>query len=540
MALDVRPYSIEELKALLQQKSKASLARIQQKLHSKYFESYFAHQDIAAATIVVENQYVDRDYLEDYASYYVRCFHRYSTHCCRLHFFKNTFTSSDLESAIVEDGAHLTVQCLQDNYIGFMVIRPLPQTIIGRTCLKTYGDDGGRRKFPVTRTYPVSLYGIKLSVETLGFQEQDEVAGQCATSALWTILQGTGKAFQHVIPAPAAISNLAEQLSAKEARRSPNRGLTDEQARTAIRSVDLEPLEIPIGNSFHFQSVVYAYLRGNIPLYLGVRLKTVPNSESSDFRTEIHSSALVETGLHAIALTGLSLGGEVSEVPNTTFRLRSTTVDRVYAHDDQVGPFARMDVREIIEVRDDGKKDQFVALTSSFPSNDTERVVMAFPEKLIVPLYHKIRIPFEFVLFAVITFDEIMKMLLNDVRAGYDTDVFTWDIMLVTGSDLLNHIRKRKDIDVNHRLALATKSLPRFYWQASLYYCDKPVMTVFFDATDLEQGDVVVHILEEDAAFCGAARTFASHNWILENRELGLDWKIWNWFRNNSAPPDSV
>src|SRR5205823_6150928 len=101
-------------------------------------------------------------------------------------------------------------------------------------------------------------------------QEQDAVAGACATSALWTILQGTGKTFQHSIPSPAEISNLAERHLPREARRAPSRGLTDDQALTVIRSVDLEPLQLNVRDRFTFQSSTYAYLRGNIPLYLGI------------------------------------------------------------------------------------------------------------------------------------------------------------------------------------------------------------------------------------------------------------------------------
>lgn len=47
---------------------------------------YFDH--IGAKTIIVENDYIDRDFLEDYSGYYARCFHDYQRSCTRLHFFK--------------------------------------------------------------------------------------------------------------------------------------------------------------------------------------------------------------------------------------------------------------------------------------------------------------------------------------------------------------------------------------------------------------------------------------------------------------------
>ena len=40
-----------------------------------------------AVSFLVEFEYVDRDYLEDYSSYYVCCHHRYERFCIRVHFF---------------------------------------------------------------------------------------------------------------------------------------------------------------------------------------------------------------------------------------------------------------------------------------------------------------------------------------------------------------------------------------------------------------------------------------------------------------------
>ncbi|MEA2061896.1 MAG: hypothetical protein U9P10_15645 [Thermodesulfobacteriota bacterium] len=53
--------------------------------HFSYFEEYFNELD--AQTIVVERNYIERDYLEDYSGYYVRCFKKHRRRCVRLHFF---------------------------------------------------------------------------------------------------------------------------------------------------------------------------------------------------------------------------------------------------------------------------------------------------------------------------------------------------------------------------------------------------------------------------------------------------------------------
>jgi hypothetical protein len=68
---EIYSYSINKLKNILVEKSNASFETIERKLHSIYFENYFDY--LQAKTILVENSYVDRDYMEDFAGYYVRC-----------------------------------------------------------------------------------------------------------------------------------------------------------------------------------------------------------------------------------------------------------------------------------------------------------------------------------------------------------------------------------------------------------------------------------------------------------------------------------
>lgn len=78
-AYTVTSYSIGALKALLAEKTGAESSVVEAKLHTVFFEEYFA--TLKAATIVVENEYVDHDYLEDFAAYYVRCFPPYERFC---------------------------------------------------------------------------------------------------------------------------------------------------------------------------------------------------------------------------------------------------------------------------------------------------------------------------------------------------------------------------------------------------------------------------------------------------------------------------
>jgi len=124
---------------------------------------------------VVENDYIDHDFLEDFAAYYVRCFSTYSKVCARLHFFNIEFTQGDFEEYLKSSAdVKISPDSLQKGYLGFVVIKPLPQTVIGRTCLKTYPPED-RRYFPIARSYNANLFGTELTIRSLAFQEQDKV-----------------------------------------------------------------------------------------------------------------------------------------------------------------------------------------------------------------------------------------------------------------------------------------------------------------------------------------------------------------------------
>ena len=78
---------------------------------------------------------------------------------------------------------------LQNSYLGFSVIRPLPGSPVGRTVLPTFGPTtqlGLRREFASIREYAVHLGGFELKVSGLPFQQQDQGVSACATTALWS------------------------------------------------------------------------------------------------------------------------------------------------------------------------------------------------------------------------------------------------------------------------------------------------------------------------------------------------------------------
>lgn len=216
---EVFAYGDERLRDALCTGSGTPVRDLEQKTHWGYLKAYL--RELGTRTLLVEQGYVDRDFLEDYAAYYVRCFRAYDRLTTRLHLFRMPFDQARFRAILL--GTEADTTDLQDSYLGFIVVKPLPGIVIGRTCLRTYDDDDGRRWFPILRRYSANLFGIRLSVESLAYQEQDTVVAACATSALWSCLQGTGKLYQHAIPTPVEITRAAtfqvpENLPANSAR----------------------------------------------------------------------------------------------------------------------------------------------------------------------------------------------------------------------------------------------------------------------------------------------------------------------------------
>ena len=458
----VLEYSPTRLCELIAEWSRDTSEAFSASVHAEYFEGYF--EEIKAKTIVVEDEYFDRDYLEDYAAYYVRCFEEYRRTCRRLHFFDRPFATSDLEAAL--EGDSELRDRLQGSYVGFVVVRPIPGYAIGRTCLKTYAKNAsdGVRNFPITLRCKANLHGIDLAVDSLAFQQQDRVVAACATAALWSAFHGTGVLFQHHIPSPIEITRSATAHSADEMRTIPNSGLTTAQMADAIRGCGLEPVMLRTTDAGVLKGATRAYLLGGIPVLMvgGVYETAAPTKEIA---------------VHAVAITGFSSGLDAPAAD--TLALEASRITKLYVHDDGVGPFARM---EFVTAPGEGGA---VLTTSAAPSSDGIGTHQFCPDLLLVPVYHKIRVAYPTMLATLTRFEALLSWLRGE-EAGIPG--FTWDIRLTTVNDY-----KRECIDDaalgRGRREVLEAAMPRFIWLVRGTTADLGRLDLLFDATGVDTVD---------------------------------------------------
>lgn len=474
-AFEVHPYTHQFFMSLLARKAKKTASSMSLRIHGVYFEDYFG--ELSAKTMVVENHYVDQHYLDDFAGYYVGCFNEYERFCIRIHFFDQVFSSENFENLLAGGVTSITEESMQDSYLGFVVVKPLPATIIGRTCLRTYPT--GQRQFPITRDYHACLFGIDLTVRSIAFQEQDTVAAACATSALWSAFHCTGSVFHHYIPSPVEITKASKVGSAELTRLLPSKGLSYSELAQGIRAVGLEALIVPSeANQRVLSSTLYAYLKAKIPIVLGVQL--------------LNKKVV---GLHAVTVTGFSLEEDFQFEGDDGFRLRSDRMNKLYAHDDQVGPFARMSFDQV-EVSDK----TILILNTSFGGVGTH---VAVPQLMVIPVDKNIRIPFDTICDTVREFNESLTGLRAADLLPLNGSV-EWDIYLSSVNDFKRATFSRDDLSRELKTSILLKSLPKFIWVAVAYIGGAPAYELIFDSTDIEQGQLLLLLIPHNNELCQA------------------------------------
>jgi hypothetical protein len=494
---DVFSFNMDKFKDLLAEYSDCGRRDVESRPQIPYFESYLG--DIGVATIVVEKEYINRDYLDDYAAYYVKCFNDYGRVCARLHLFKSSFTEAEYELYLKGADNALAAKLRNEDYLGCIVVRPLPRCIFGRSCIRHY-DTAGSRFFPTAHECQVSLFGKDLQVVSVPYQEQDQVAAACATSALWSAFHVTCQLFGHRLLSPVEITHAATVQMPLRSRAFPNTdGLTIEAMAHAIRAVGLEPLYIDPEDELTFKLVVSAYLSGGIPGVLGFVL--VDRKEDSSGHVSLRFG-----GRHAVAVMGFNLPD--SQPPAgypLSMQLKEGLVDKLYVHDDQVGPFARMEFgagptgQELDDLKKLLKFSPEYYLTTDFPPAPGYDEARAYPRFLLLPLYHKIRILVTRVVRTLAKFDRGLYGIHSNVPVIASSRP-VWNVRLCMLKEFKRSIAERPSLNAEVRMGLLTRNLPKFLWWASAEGPTGRLIDIAFDATGIATGQLVCAVLVSDEA----------------------------------------
>jgi hypothetical protein len=337
-----------------------------------YLGAYLAQ--LACKSIVVENHYIDRDYISDVALFYSRSLRAYPNFCQRLHFFREPIDQAHWQQLVIESNGgrnKTSEEFLQNAYVGFCVVRPLPGSPIGRTVLLTFGkrtQSGDTRVFGAVREYLVHLGGFELKVEGLAFQQQDQGVSACATTALWTAMHAVARKEALAIPTPADITQAASRYVLASGRSLPSEGLNIQQICEATRAAGLEPLVM--------RSLSLEQDRAQLLAYI-----------SSGFAPVLAIQTMSGIG-HAVCAVGVKLGKiHPQSDPNLHFRDHASAVSVVYIHDDRLGPYASADLYGYTQAP--GKIRTALRIRWPSTQNEMEHAIL---DAIIVPVPAKLRL----------------------------------------------------------------------------------------------------------------------------------------------------
>lgn len=450
------------------------------KNHFRYLSQYLGEKGLNAKQIVVEEGYISRDFLHDYTSYYALCFENYDKFCKRVHFFSSEFTESEIKDALLITNKKSNE--IWESYLGFLVVKPIPVTIIGFSILKTYSNsvDFGRRNFWGTREYKVHFYGKELTVQSLAFQEQDSVVSACATTAIWAMLNKAALDHYTILKSPTEITNDADELSSDGSRLFPNNGLNILQISKAIFKSgmvsEIKQADVQFKNEKgevvcnvlskeYLKKSINAYSSIGIPIILIIN---VPNGSNY--------------GLHAITVSGYKKKAPVHIAPTKDVNYLSNNIDKIYAHDDQWGPFSRISFNDNHSLN--------IPWSEFHPKK-----APTFATNIVVPLFPKIRIAFEDIEVITLGLDTILTLFFGKALKA---DI-VWDIKLNFSENFKQGIKK-SGLESSLKERLLMNSLPKYLWVVSCYVAKNKIFDFTFDATDVKNGmigkDVISYIPE--------------------------------------------
>lgn len=323
-------------------------------------------RSLGAQAFILEERHIDRDFSAAFSSFYASLFTPYQKLCRRLHFF-----SVDV-SALLKTGADAQsiaegLQSLEDEYLGFVVLRPLQHAPIG-ICVISADDfaDEMTTEISIQATYAVHLLGAELQVRGVPMAQQDTRVGACAQATIWTV----GRHFHTRHGGPwfsmPDISELALRPTDATISQSLPAGsafLTLDNMVRALKGMERHPVVYARQQGGAWETppreVVHRYLDSGIPVILGLR------------------NAGGGVG-HAVVAVGRENNPKLDTSALGANPTLASGLTHLYVTDDQRGAYCRLPVAEA-----DRTKDYPWTLEA-----DCVYLIVPLPAKVFMPAEH--------------------------------------------------------------------------------------------------------------------------------------------------------
>lgn len=296
----------------------------------------------AVKSVLVEQDYIDKDYRSTYYNFYSKKGQRYRSDCIRLHFF---------DAAVRFDEASLRLSTtagdqLSDHYFGYMILRPTGIGTIGRTVVSPDVRNGASR-YIITARHKVHVLGHKLEIRGFPSMDQHIDISVCAHSACWSILRHYSERYPLYREfLTHDITMMAQDFD--PGGLVPSKGLEMENAERVFQQAGTYPLHIargPVGVAdAPFYRQLTAYVESGFPLFAAM-----------------HSRG------HAIAVIGY--GWRQSVGTSAGLRYAWDEVESLAVVDDNYLPYLSIPVSG----------------GTPYSAHDIDAFIVALPEKIFYP-----------------------------------------------------------------------------------------------------------------------------------------------------------
>lgn len=212
--------------------------------------------------LLAETSYVDKVYRDSYYHYYSSKLNNYKRDCIRLSIFDGEIKDGDFRN-------EERVKALQNNYRGFIVLRPIQPFVIGRSVISPKALKENTFLSCWT-TFHTTVNGVKFEVEGFPHSSQDTETLSCAETTLWAIMEYFGNKYPEYNPVlPSRIITALNKVTTE--RQLPSKGLNIQQMSFALR-------EFGFGTRIYgkddykqdFEKLISTYVESGVPVILAV------------------------------------------------------------------------------------------------------------------------------------------------------------------------------------------------------------------------------------------------------------------------------
>jgi hypothetical protein len=251
--------------------SSADLTKLEAELSTEFGPARVAKKlaggiSNAVKGVLIERNYVDKDYRSTYYNFYAKKGQHYRADCVRLHFFDGTVTFDDKALKLnCPEGA----KALTDHYFGFVVLRPTGIATIGRSIVSPDVRSGASR-YIISAKHKVHLLGYKLFIEGFPSMDQHIDISVCAHAACWSILRHYSERYNIYREfLTHDITLMAHQFD--PGGLIPSKGLEVSHAERVFQEAGTFPVHVTRDNSKpkdpSFYRQLIAYVESGFPLF---------------------------------------------------------------------------------------------------------------------------------------------------------------------------------------------------------------------------------------------------------------------------------